>query len=193
MNRGEIERSRKKSYYQELGIPVRSTQKEIEIAFWGRQEEYRRRKMTDELFRLAEEAYQVLSDPARRGDYDRQIGLVIHPAWRSDSKGAARRCFRAGLNRMARGRETEALALLERSVRLDPEEPHPRSYLALLIARTGGCRHTAVHHGRRAAEAAPDAVNILWNLSRVYRLVGLKGRAAVSAAGWLRLLLRKIF
>lgn len=172
-------------YYGALGVPPQSSQRQIEVAFRGWAERRRAGVQGEDAYRRAEIAYRVLCDPGTRARHDRQLGLVKHPAWAAGRDPVARACIRGALRELGRGRADRARRLLERAVALAPGDPHARSYLALAIARTGGCLHDAERHGSYALERRPREAAFFFNIAEVYAAAGLSARAcAARVRGW---------
>jgi Flp pilus assembly protein TadD len=172
-------------HYGALGVRPSASPRQIEQAFlaWGD----RLGKGMESLaaYRRAESAYHVLATPGSRARHDRQLGLLSHPAWAEGRDRAARDCIRLGLRELGRGSAGRARPLLERAVSLDPRDPQARSYLALVLARTGGNLHEAARHGRLAIERRPREAAFYFNLAEVYSTAGLKSRAFTTRArGW---------
>ncbi|MBI4283125.1 MAG: DnaJ domain-containing protein [Chloroflexi bacterium] len=67
----------KRSYYEVLGVDRNTTEGEIRTAFRNLAFKYhpdhnpRKQKWANEKFKEINEAYEVLSDPAKRASYDR--------------------------------------------------------------------------------------------------------------------------
>lgn len=178
----ESTRSRASGHYGTLGVPPDASQRQIERAFRGWEDRRRQGAVSVDDYRRAESAYQILSVPDSRMRHDRQLGLVDHPAWATGRAVVARKCLRHALRELDQGRPGRAVPLLERAVSLCPEDPQARSYLALAIARTGGCLHDADRHGRFAVERRPREAAFLFNLAEVYGAAGLRARAWVLRA-----------
>ena len=146
----------------------------------------------EEDYLLAEKAYHVLADQGQRAAHDRRIGRSVHPAWAAERLASARRCRRDGMRHLARGRPEASLAQFRRATVLSPEDPASRSYLALLLARTGASLHEAARHGEYAVGRNPHEPVFLFNLAAVYALAGLRTRAfRIRLRAW-RHLLRRI-
>lgn len=172
-------------HYGAIGIPPAASQRQIEVAFRGWTDRHRSGAISGDAFRRAESAYHVLSVPETRARHDRQLGLVPHPAWTAGREVAARACVRRALGELGHGRAGRARRLLCRAVWLAPENPQARSYLALALARTGGCLHDADRHGRYAIERRPREAAFFFNLAEVYAAAGLRARAwAFRVRGW---------
>jgi len=172
-------------HYGALGVPPAASQRQIELAFRGWQERRRAGVESVAAYRRAESAYHVLCAPDSRARHDRQLGLVTHPAWTAGRDQAARACVRHALRELGQGRAGQARRLLDRAVALAPENPLARSYLALALARSGGCLHEAARHARYAIERRPREAAFFFNLAEVYAVAGLRARAfAFRARGW---------
>jgi len=172
-------------HYGALGVSTAASQRQIELAFGGWKDRRRSGAESVESYRRAESAYHVLSVPESRARHDRQLGLVTHPAWAAGRGLAARECTRRALRELGRGHAGQARRLLDRAVALAPEDPHARSYLALALARTGGCLHEAARHARYALSRRPREAAFFFNLAEVYAAAGLRARAcAFRARGW---------
>jgi Flp pilus assembly protein TadD len=172
-------------HYGTLGVAPAASQRQIEVAFRGWTERRRAGAESERAFQRAESAYRVLCCPDSRARHDRQLGLVRHPAWATGRAPAVRDWVRLALRELGQGRPDRARRLLDRAVSLAPEDPRARSYLALALARTGGCLHDAERHGRYALERRPREAAYCFNLAEVYAAAGLRARAcAVRLRGW---------
>lgn len=172
-------------HYGALGVSPAASQRQIEQAFRGWTDRRRAGAASADSYLRAETAYHLLSVPAARARHDRQLGLVMHPAWAAGRDHVARACIRRALLELGQGRAGRARQLLDRAVALSPADPHARSYLALVLARTGGSLHDAERHGRYALSRRPREAAFLFNLAEVYAAAGLRARAYESRArGW---------
>jgi len=172
-------------HYGALGVATAASQRQIELAFRGWTERCRTGAASTAAYHRAECAYHVLSTPDSRARHDRQLGLVTHPAWAAGRGLAVRACVSRALRELGQGRVVQARQLLDRAVSLAPQDPHARSYLALVLARTGGSLHDAERHGRYALERRPREAAFFFNLAEVYAAAGLRPRAnAFRVRGW---------
>lgn len=163
----------RRTHYEELGISTSATQKQVERAFYLRRKGGGRAALSGRV----DAAYAILSDPQRRRAYDRRIGCSPHPAWVDASPVEAKEVFERGLDLFRKGRCARALPYVRHAVALDPRKPLYGSYLALLIAVTGGNLRDAVRLGRRAWEHEPGSRPVAMNLAAVYEIAGLARRA----------------
>jgi len=178
-------KERASGHYGALGVSPAASQRQIELAFHAWTNQRHAGTAGIESYRRAESAYHVLAAPATRARHDRQLGLVTHPAWAAGRDLAVRACISRALRELEQGRGGRARQLLDRAVSLAPDDPHARSYLALVLARTGGCLHEAARHGRYAIERRPREAAFFFNLAEVYAVAGLRAQAYASRArGW---------
>ena len=168
----------RRTYYEDLGIPANASRKAIEMAFWRWQGRSPAGGWSAEERRRAEEAYLTLTDPGRRRDYDRLLGLGSHPAWTPAYSRRARAFFQRAVAMAKRGRNRRAVALLRRAVVLDPGSAACRSLLGLLVARTGGSLREAAGHCRGAYEESPCEKAVVINYAVICEMTGLHTRAA---------------
>jgi Flp pilus assembly protein TadD len=181
----EPTRGRAGGHYGVLGVPPGASQRQIEVAYRGWADRRRAGTADIEAYRRAESAYHVLCVPETRARHDRQLGLVAHPAWAAGREQAVRACICRALRDLGRGRAADARQLLERAVAIAPDDACARSYLALALARSGGCLHAAASHGRYAIERRPREAAFFFNLAEVYAAAGLRaGACAFRVRGW---------
>jgi Flp pilus assembly protein TadD len=172
-------------HYGALGVSTKASQRQIEVTFRRWKDRHRAGAENIDAYRRAESAYHVLCVPESRARHDRQLGLVAHPAWAAGRDRAVRECTRRALRELGQGHAGQARKLLDRAVSLAPEDPHARSYLALALARSGGCLHEAARHARYALSRRPREAAFFFNLAEVYATAGLRARAcALRARGW---------
>jgi curved DNA-binding protein CbpA len=168
----------RRTYYDDLGIPSSASRKAIEMAYWRQQGKAPAVGRSAESCRRAEEAYLTLADPEKRRSYDRLLGLGSHPAWTPSSSRRAASLLRAAAAMAKRGRNRKALPLARRAVALDPGNAACRSFLGLLVARTGGSLREAAGHCRGAYERSPHEKEIVVNYAAICEMTGLHKRAA---------------
>ena len=172
-------------HYGALGVSSSATARQVELAFraWG--ERLTAGLESAEAYRRAECAYYVLASSAARERHDRQLGLLLHPAWHAGRVRVARALVRRAFVELRHGRPGQAQVLLDQAVRHAPEDPLARSLLALALARSGGSLHDAARHGRYAVELKPREAAFHFNLAEVYASAGLRARAfATRLRGW---------
>jgi len=76
--------ARLKDFYAILGVPRNATPEQIKEAYWRLAKEYHPDKNpspeAEEMFKLINEAYQVLSDPVKRAEYDALYDMMTSRA-----------------------------------------------------------------------------------------------------------------
>lgn len=139
-----------------------------------------RAAVAEVLFEHATEAYLVLSDPHRRGAYDRSSGratVVRREGWQSSPERVeeraeeARRLARELHDRAESLAEREdfhyALELLRQAVRVDPEAADSWALLGRCQARNPKWLHMAGDSLRRALHLRPDSIEYRLALAEV--------------------------
>ena len=89
--------ARLKDYYAILGVPRNATPEEIKEAYRRLAKEYHPDKNpspeAEEMFKLINEAYQVLSDPAKRAEYNALYDMVMPGASTHATDGTGERAL----------------------------------------------------------------------------------------------------
>ena len=174
-------------HYGALGVSPAASQRQIELAFRGWTD--RRRAGAESADRLPPRRRAPTTSsppPAPARVTTVSWGSCRTPRGRRSATRSSGACVRRALRELGQGRAGRARQLLDRAVSLAPDDPRARSYLALALARTGGCLHDADRHGRyRAVERRPREAAFFFNLAEVYAAAGLRARAcAYRVRGW---------
>lgn len=142
----------------------------------------------EEFFTSVTEAYNTLSDPDSRAEYERRaaIGDEAGAARAGDTARIARQNFLRGRALVERRRWTEATAFLENAVQLDPGQADYRLELGRLLARSFRRRSEAESHLRRAAELEPAKAAPHVALAQLFKLQGRWPEAFQAAREALR-------
>jgi len=152
-----------------------------------------------EHFLAVQSAYEVLIDPARREDYDRQrITSSRSETGPPDAKKAADSgprtpvmprgpsieeardaslAYQKAMNLMESGQYERALRAMMVVVRTVPDQPEYLSLLGYLMAREGEKLHTARDYCRQSVEAEPYNPDFHARLGFVYLRAGLNNTA----------------
>ena len=196
-------------FYEILGVKYKATKEQIEDAY----HDLARKLHPDvtggdtaltERYMVINEAYQVLSKPASREDYDVSIGVdqlqegeeekPAHVARKEDTPGSDMRRLDAKLRRAIKEAERlcrkdnfwEANRSLEVFLKTHPENPQLRT--ALAAAALGMKRfHEAANHMKVACKVAYHDPENFVKLGNIYIQAGqlaLAEKAIQEALGW---------
>jgi curved DNA-binding protein CbpA len=139
-------------------------------------------------FTSVTEAYNSLSDPRTRAEYDAALAAPqeAEASKTSDTAYLARQNFLRGRALLAQRKQTEALQFLENAAKLDGGVAEFQRELGLLLARNPRRREDAEHALLRAIELAPTDVSPYVALAQLYQRAGRAGPAARIAREALR-------
>jgi curved DNA-binding protein CbpA len=194
-------------HYEVLGVTPTASTAEIRTAYFRLAKQLhpdrqaRNDPVATERFLAVQNAYEVLRDPARREEYDRQLERTSAPAAADGPSAApvaettstpepygrrgptleqardARLAYQKALSLLESGDRGRALRTMGAVVRAVPDEPDYESLLGHLMALEGERLHRARDHCRRAVEAEPYNAEFRARLGHVYLQAGLTGTA----------------
>ncbi|HKK70490.1 MAG TPA: DnaJ domain-containing protein [Candidatus Krumholzibacteria bacterium] len=190
-------------HYDVLGIEPTASTAEVRSAYFrlAKQLHPDRQVRSDpvatERFLAVQNAYEILVDPARREEHDRQRQggdptgepaaaegpAVVVPEASPAPVGRrgptleeardARLAYQKALSLLENGDRSRALRTMAAVVRAVPDEPDYESMLGHLMALEGERLHRARDHCRRAVEAEPYNADFKARLGYVYLQAGL--------------------
>ncbi|MBI3391764.1 MAG: DnaJ domain-containing protein [Nitrospirae bacterium] len=144
----------------------------------------------EEIFMRANDAYEVLSDEARRKEYDLdRFGLKESEKEKEQQTQAARAAeqFARGKAELEKGNFWGAEELFKWAVRLDPTRANHYYFLATAQSRIPKRLHEAEENIQKAIEIAPSRPDYHVLLGQIYLRGGLKARAVkkfMEALNW---------
>ncbi len=144
----------------------------------------------EEIFVRANKAYEVLSDEARRKEYDLdRFGLKESEKEKEQQTQAARAAeqFARGKAELEKGNFWGAEELFKWAVRLDPTRGSYYHFLAMAQSRIPKRLHEAEEHIQKAIEIEPSRPDYHVLLGHIYLRGGLKARAVkkfMEALNW---------
>ncbi|OGW60945.1 MAG: hypothetical protein A2V83_00210 [Nitrospirae bacterium RBG_16_64_22] len=144
----------------------------------------------EEIFVRANKAYEVLSDEARRKEYDLdRFGLKESEKEKEQQTQAARAAeqFARGKAEIEKGNFWGAEELFKWAVRLDPTRGSYYHFLAMAQSRIPKRLHEAEEHIQKAIEIEPSRPDYHVLLGQIYLRGGLKARAVkkfMEALNW---------
>ena len=140
----------------------------------------------EEFFASVTDAYNTLTDPAARQEYDTLMSAPAQEDKTTDTGYLARQNFLKGRALAAMRKFNEAVTFLENAIQLDPAQAEYHLELGLLLARNPRRREDAERHLLQTIELAPTLVRAYVALGNMYLKAGRAGRAARMAKEALR-------
>ncbi len=174
----------RKTMYDLLNVGPDATEQEIRSAFRKLAQNNHpdrfhgdQRKRAEKSFQEITEAFNVLSRPDRRKEYDRELEKGGDSQTVLDPAEISRRLAAKGAQAFRSGQFPQAKQLLEQA--LDNLETNSRAhyFLALTQVQIKGQEREALRHLERAAQLEPDNPTILAEAGRLCLAAGMKVRA----------------
>lgn len=142
--------------YQILSVEQDATAAEIKKAYFSMVRKYPPERFPEQFKRLRE-AYETLSDPKNRQEYD-SILLM---------KPAVKRLFEEGINELNAGNSPRAVTLLEKAVRMEPSLNFLHAQLARAY-RENGNTGKAIKIYEELVKQEPHNASYLGSLAEAY-------------------------
>jgi tetratricopeptide (TPR) repeat protein len=196
---GRLAVSSGQDYYGYLGVDHTAKPPQIRDAYYALARRYHPDRFRsgpladllpkfEDFFAHVTEAYNSLSDPEHRAEYDDQMATAQPGA---ETKGAdtgylARQNFLRGRALAAQRKYTEAVTFLENAVSLDPGLAEYHLELGLVLSRNPRHREEAERQLLQAIDLAPTVVAAYVALGQMYLKAGRLGRAGRMAREALR-------
>lgn len=186
------------NHYQILGVARSATGPEIKKAYFKLAMLYHpdrhfdpdmsdMKEKLETLFTNIHDAYDTLSDQARRSTYDRS-GIKAAPAaqaqeqrqGRTDPKDAAEQRFEEGLSHYKSGNYWGAEEAFAWAARLDPDNTRYLFHVGLALSHMPRRGHDAEEYFTKAVERAPSKIEYHIELGNFYLKNGLKQKALAA-------------
>lgn len=185
-----IARSKVPDLYDVLGVPHTADESEIRRAYYAiaktyHPDKYRREAYEQQMpeieamFAATTEAYNTLTDPAGREEYDRYLSDQKGKPKQSEADPVlqAKESFLRGKKHLESGDMFDALTLFESAIKLDPTRAEYWSHLGRVQEKNSRWRKRAEESYLKAIELSPvDSQNYLL-LARLYSSGNLTRRA----------------
>ena len=193
---GRLTLSSTNEHYAMLGLDRQARREQIREAYYALARRYhpdrfRSGALTDllprfeEFFARVTAAYNTLSDPEMRAEYDRQAEAP-EAAAATDTGYLARQNYLRGKVAGQHRRYAEAVTFLENAIQQDPGQAEYHLELGLVQARNPRFRAEAERHLLQAVNLAPTLVEGYVALGQMYLKSARAGRAAKMAREALR-------
>ncbi|HXX56468.1 MAG TPA: DnaJ domain-containing protein [Thermodesulfovibrionales bacterium] len=168
--------------YAVLGVSGEASEADIKKAFRQLAKEYHPDSLrvretpadAEKRFLQITDAYKVLSDSAKRAEYDRNRGSGKGNVADSKQPGNAKTLYREGRRAYRHEQFEDASTHFRKAVKLAPENPLYCSWLGLSLSKQHGLLHEAKSWCEKATLLAPSNPDYYVNLSLVYRNAGIK-------------------
>jgi len=141
-----------------------------------------KRAMAEERFQVITEAFNVLSHPDSRDDYDTEIskGTDIKAM---DAKEISRRLAAKGSQSLRAGNIAEAVEHLKMAIDHDEDNSRAHYFYGRVLARIPGKERDALRHVERATTLEPYNATMLAEAALLALAAGMKNRAVRFAQG----------
>jgi molecular chaperone DnaJ len=171
--------------YDTLGVERDASEQEIRAAFRRLTKDHhpdrfagQKRAAAELRFQTITEAFNVLSRPASRERYDRELAQRTSGGGNQiDAREIARRLAARGAESLRAGKVEEAVEQLKAAVDHDPDFDRANYFLGLALGRIRGRERDALRHLERAAAA--DSHNAVYkaNAAAAALAAGMTSRA----------------
>ncbi len=179
----------KRDYYKVLGVCTTSSAEEIKKAYRSASKKYHPdlnpdlKLFSEEKMRELVEAYEVISDPEKKKEYDKQPQFQLR-------KGRQAHLTTKSFTKPAFKKEESLLERLfspfrkkggsDTGVRLDPKEADTHFTLGLTMAQNESLYDQAIEEFRLTTKFDPNYTEAFWNLGIVCYRKGLFDEAIVN-------------
>jgi hypothetical protein len=186
-----VEDAQGKDFYTLLGVGKAADEEEIRRRYYRLARQYHPDAMhgpvaeacakeVEEFFATVTEAYNILTRPGQRKEYDEQLraGKDLHrDSLRQDPAELARQNFEQGRRSFAAGELHDATQFFRNAVRLDPERSEYHRELGIVQMQNPRWQKAAEESLRQAVDLQPADARALAHLGLLYQRNGLKRRA----------------
>jgi curved DNA-binding protein CbpA len=196
-----LDKAKTKNYYDLLSVSATASPDEIKKSYYSLAKRYHPdryhqsksadlKNALDVIFSTLAQAYDTLKVPATRGSYDAKVFRLETPAGASPDKPSPAASPSTGpqqklaeLNyRQGRGQYDQqdywsAIQAFRQSVRLEPEVPRYRYWLAMALSKNARWRREAEEHFLKAIELEQFNPDHYIGLGLLYREAGMQKRA----------------
>jgi curved DNA-binding protein CbpA len=194
-----------KDNYEVLGVGRSASFDELKNAYHAlarrfhpdrfHQEQPDLRRRIDTAFAQIARAYETLSEPSLRSDYDARVKRNMPAARARDAVETAKEpngereappkpkpagaadCFRRGQDALRENRPEEAIPLLAEAAKLQPGEPRYRAHYGYALIKNKTTRRAAERELQAALSLDPDNTSYRIMLAELYKVLGLRRRA----------------
>lgn len=171
-------------YYHILGLPQNATSKQIRERFLEMARERHPDRYQGEGkaqieadFQAITEAFNVLSDPERRREYDLNLVRPGGEGGESQAAQIAQAYVKRGVKAYKAKNYLEAAENFDRATQENPGDAQAWYYLALAASRRRAWLSRAADAGARACELAPMEVGYLKLAGKLFALLGQPTKA----------------
>ncbi|NOZ93780.1 MAG: DnaJ domain-containing protein [Acidobacteria bacterium] len=173
------------NYYEVLGVERDASDDEIRSAFRKLIYKYHpdrfppdKRAKAEERFQSITEAFNVLSRPASREAYDRELSLGTKREVKHDPREIARRLSVKGAQAFKDGSLLEAKELLELAINHDGDNARAQYFLGMTLLQMKGREKSALRHLERAIQLESDNLAMKVEAARAFFKAGMSLRAS---------------
>jgi curved DNA-binding protein CbpA len=195
-----LDKAKTRNYYELLGVPATASPDEIKKSYYTLAKKYHPdryhqttqedlKNALDAIFSTLSQAYDTLKVPATRGSYDAKTFRLESPAGTPEKPAAspapgpapqqklAELNYRQGRSNYEQEDYWSAIQALRQSVRIEPENPRYRYWLAMALSKNAKWRREAEEHFLKAISLDQFVPDYYVGLGFLYQEAGMHKRA----------------
>lgn len=180
---------KKTTFYETLGVASSASEAEIRSAFRRLAKDCHPDRLDDEAreraekrFQVITEAFNVLTRPEQREQYDKEISQGISSVGGMDPQEISKRLAAKGAQAFKEGRSNEAIGYLRQALDHDEKQARAHYFLGLVFSKMPGKGRDGLRHLEQATQLEPDNTTMKAETAAAFFSAGMRSRAERMAS-----------